>query len=482
MTSEVSMSERNLFLGGGVIFLLCLLVAGWLQAPILMMAPMAIGLGFFLLKDIRSGLYLLVFSLPFSFNLEELTRVNLDFPDEALMLVLTLQFVFFALLNFRQINARAWFRNPLVLLILLSFAWTAVTVCFSENPLLSLKYLLKKSWFLIPFFFLPIILFRDQAVLKRSFQLLFLSLLVVASIVLIRFSAVGFRFEMVHDPLQPFFINHVSYGSMVACLTPATIAALYLSRKLSLQWIISLAGVLLFITAAYLSYSRAAWMSLVFAGITLLLIRLRVMQYAFLVFYLFMSGFVYWMSHENKFLDFKPKFEKTIMHESLEDHILATIQGTDISSAERYYRWIAAIRMSQDRPLTGVGPNNFYDYYKGYTVSSFKTWVSRNPERSTTHNYFLFMLVEQGIPAMLLYALLIFWIFHYGQQVLRRCETRFDKTIVSGALCVVAALFVNNFFSELIESDKIGSLFYLALASVVATDLRLRSTFVSPVV
>lgn len=474
MTGLVQPGERNLFLLGAGLFVMCLLSAAFFQQPILLLAPLAPCIGWFLLKDIRTGFYLLAFSLPFSFNLEELTRINLDFPDEALMLLLSLLFVFFALQNYRQMGFRDVLRNPLVILILISFVWTAVTVCFSENPLYSLKYLLKKSWFLIPFLFLPMVLFRNRQVLIRSYQWLFVSLLLVTCIVLYRFSGVGFRFELVHDPLQPFFINHVSYGSMVACLTPPAVAALYLSRRLSLQWIISLAGVVIFILAAYLSYSRAAWMSVLFAGITLVLIRLRIMHYAFVAFYLFMAGFVYWMSHENKFLDFKPKFEKTIMHESLEDHILATIQGTDISSAERYYRWIAAVRMSQERPLTGVGPNNFYDYYKAYTVSSFKTWVSRNPERSTTHNYFLFMLVEQGIPAMLLYALLIFWIFHYGQQVLKRCQTRFDKTAVSGALCLIAALFVNNFFSELIESDKIGSLFYLSIACILATDWRLR--------
>lgn len=63
-----------------------------------------------------------------------------------------------------------------------------------------------------------------------------------------------------------------------------------------------------------------------------------------------------------------------------EDHIMATTYGTDISSAERYYRWIAAIRMSEDHPYFKVGPNNFYDFYKPYTIT-FKTWVSRNPER-----------------------------------------------------------------------------------------------------
>ncbi len=160
------------------------------------------------------------------------------------------------------------------------------------------------------------------------------------------------------------------------------------------------------------------------------------------------------------------------MHESLSDHIMATIQGTDISSAERYYRWIAAVRMSADYPLTGVGPNNFYDNYKHYTISAYKTWVSRNMERSTTHNYFLFMLVEQGYPALIMYALLILTIFYYGQKVYHRQTDRFNKIAVMATLCMIAALFVNNFFSELLETDKIGSLFLLGIAVIAAIDLK----------
>jgi O-antigen ligase len=154
---------------------------------------------------------------------------------------------------------------------------------------------------------------------------------------------------------------------------------------------------------------------------------------------------------------------------------MATIKGKDISSAERFYRWIAGIRMSRDYPLMGVGPNNFYDYYKPYGINEFHTWVSRNPERSTTHNYFLFMLVEQGYPALVLYASLIFAIFFYGQKLYHRLIGTEDRIIVMSVLCMIGALFINNFFSELIETDKIGSIFYLGIAVLIVYDLKSRS-------
>jgi len=255
-------------------------------------------------------------------------------------------------------------------------------------------------------------------------------------------------------------------------MVPLTLAAIFLSRKWSLAWFFAIVGLVVFLVATYFSYSRAAWMAVVFACGVYVLVRMRVMQYAILFFYGFVLAGILWMAHANTYMRFKPKFEKTVMHESLEDHILATIQGTDISSAERYYRWIAAIRMSQDHPIFGVGPNNFYEHYKGYVVIAFRTWVSRNFERSTTHNYFLYMLVEQGYPATILYGLLIFAIFFYGQGLYARLTDRREKIIVMSILCMIGAVFINNFFSELLETDKIGSLFFMGIATLILMDIR----------
>jgi O-antigen ligase len=464
--------DLKLFISGGLLFVLCLLSAVLFDLPALMLLPVVACAAFIFLKDIRLAFFALIFTLPVSFQFME----KYDFPDEPLMILNTLFFLFFCLYNYKRLQLKGILLHPLVISVMLTIIWLLIAILMSKNTLLSFKFILKKSWYIAPFFLLPLILFRDPKVIVRSFQLLFGSLFIIVLIVLIRFSAVGFAFDKVHDPVQPFFQNHVMYGSMVSVLVPFIVAAFFLSRKLSIQWLLSLAGIIIFLFAVYFSYSRAAWAAIIFAMVCYAAVRFKVMHYFMLAFYIIVLAMVVWLSGKNTYLSYKPKFEKTIMHESLEDHILATLQGTDISSAERYYRWIAALRMSQDNLVFGVGPNNFYDYYKPYTITSFKTWVSRNPERSTTHNYFLFMLVEQGVPGMLLYASLIFVIFYYGQKVYHRQSTRFDKIVVMSSLCAIAAIFINNFFSELLETDKIGSIFYLSVAVIIATDIRHRMT------
>jgi O-antigen ligase len=141
-----------------------------------------------------------------------------------------------------------------------------------------------------------------------------------------------------------------------------------------------------------------------------------------------------------------------------------------MSARERVYRWIAAVRMSTDKPITGYGPRSFYYFYKPYTVTSFQTYVSRNPEHSTTHNYFLYMLVEQGWPAMLLYAALIYAIFAKAQRIYHRFKDKFYRLVTIGITMTVAAGFINNFFSELIETHKVATLFYIPLALLVILD------------
>ena len=89
---------------------------------------------------------------------------------------------------------------------------------------------------------------------------------------------------------------------------------------------------------------------------------------------------------------------------------------------------------------------------------------------STTHNYFLFMLVEQGWPAMILYAILVMVVLAHAQKIYYRFEDRFYKKLTLGMAMMFSAGFINNFFSELLETHKVGALFYLSIAILVILD------------
>ncbi len=130
--------------------------------------------------------------------------------------------------------------------------------------------------------------------------------------------------------------------------------------------------------------------------------------------------------------------------------------------------------MIKDNWLTGYGPNTFYANYKPYTVPAYKTWVSDNKDRSTVHNYFLLTVIEQGIPGLFFLLLLIGTLFYYTQHLYHRVKDHLYKVTAITTGAILTMLMVVNFLSDLIETDKVGSLFFLCIAVLVVVDLNTR--------
>ena len=471
MLKSFNTNAKLFFSGIALMFLLALvysLLSGFWPAVFL---PAALLLALYFIPNIELPFHLLLFTIPLSFPLSKVLPIELDFPDELLQLLVTVLLLFYFIKK-RNVYTLGFLKHPFTILVISSFLWTGVCTLASSDVALSSKFLMKKIWYLVPFFFFVFGYFFRKKNLGIGFWGMFVTLTAIVLSVMYKAKGAGFSFTDVHDPIQPFFINHVMYGSMISCFFFAILGAYWTGRKGSTYKFVLLLSLLLYLVAIYFSYSRGAWGATLFGLGMMFLVRIKLAKYAIPAFYALILVFVLWMAQDNRYIQYRPRFEKTIMHDDLMDHLLATIQGTDISSAERYYRWIATIRMSQDYPLFGVGPNKFYDNYPTYGITEYKTWVSRNIEESTTHNYFLFMLAEQGFVGLLLYALLILVLFWRAQRIYWSCSSKQDKQVVLAVIGMLAAVFVNNFFSELLETDKVGSLFYLGLSILVVFDIK----------
>jgi O-antigen ligase len=184
---------------------------------------------------------------------------------------------------------------------------------------------------------------------------------------------------------------------------------------------------------------------------------------------------VFWLRSNDRFLHYANDYRTTIFHTNFEEHLIATYKLKDMSTAERFYRWVAGVRMIKDGWRTGFGPNTFYENYKSYALPAFKTWVSKNEERSTLHNYFLLQLVEQGVIGLLLFLSLIAAMLWYVQTIYRRTSDRFWKVTMAATASIIIMLCVINFLSDMIETDKVGSVFYLCVAVIIVADRKTRS-------
>jgi O-antigen ligase len=186
----------------------------------------------------------------------------------------------------------------------------------------------------------------------------------------------------------------------------------------------------------------------------------------FLASIIFIGVAVVLISKDNKYIDFAPNYYKTITHQDFSNLLEATYKLEDISTVERFYRWIAAFYMVRERPVIGFGPNNFVPYYRSYTDDHFITYVSDNEEQSGVHNYFLMTAVEQGIPGLIFFVILLFITLARIQWMYHKLKAGFYKqlcTAVTGSIFfILFALLLN----DVIETDKIGTFFFLNLAFV----------------
>ena len=139
---------------------------------------------------------------------------------------------------------------------------------------------------------------------------------------------------------------------------------------------------------------------------------------------------------------------------------------------ERVYRWVAAGHMTPERPFFGWGPGNFVNFYKPFAVTSFQTYVSDNPEQSGIHSYFFMTLVEQGVPGLLIFLALLVVFFLRGEHLYHALEPyplrrNIVLTVLLSTTVITAFLLIN----DLIETDKVGSFFFINLALLINQDL-----------
>lgn len=410
--------------------------------------------------------WLMFIVLPLSTELNITPQLGMDFPDELLMMLLT------GITIVKLIHQPKWFpeillKHPLFLVLVVSILWISVTCTYAAEPLLAFKYLLAKIWYIIPFVLLPQVILQSRSSIGKIAFCLLVPMLLVVIQSLIRHSFYGFSFKNIQQVLAPFFRNHVNYSSMLVCLLPVAWCAWKLtpSDNLKRKWIFY--GMLIGLTGLIFAYSRGAWIALL-AGIAVVwVIRKKMMKGLVVLSILGVIISTAWLITDRNYMRFAPDHDRTIFHTEFSEHMAATVELKDVSTAERFYRWIAGARMLAERPVTGFGPNSFYLHYRPYTVNRFETWVSDNKEHSTVHNYFLLIALEQGIMGLVLFCVLYFGMLLHIQRLYHRFQSRFYRMVSLTVGIVLAMIGVINCMSDMIETDKIGSLFWLCLGMVV---------------
>ena len=216
-------------------------------------------------------------SAPLSLNLEQLELGGVGFylPTEPLLFGLTLVFLFKAISSKQAIDP-ALYKNPITRLVMVHLAWIFLTSICSELPLVSFKFALARTWFVIPCFLMAAQVFKDPKRSSRFFLLYLIPLTVVILYTVYRHSTFGFEKDAGHWVMEPFFKDHTSYGAVLAMFVPVLFGMLVQKGTNNLLRVILMLLFLILMLGVILSYTRAAWVSLVVALGVLGLLWLRV--------------------------------------------------------------------------------------------------------------------------------------------------------------------------------------------------------------
>jgi O-antigen ligase len=462
--------QRWLMLLLAIVTPLCIWVSIKEGIPILMYAPAGFLVAWLAVVDFKKIYFLMLATIPISIEFE-IGSFGTDLPSEPLILLLFLISIVWFFKNWREIDAR-FLKHPITWMLLVHLSWMLVCVVMSMGFVVSLKFFLAKTWYVIVFYFLTGKMIQTQKDFRWLVWSFFTALLFTVLWVLVRHAPTGFSFETVNYVMGPFYRNHVMYACVQAIFIPFVWYAAVSYPDKSWQRRVLALGVLIFLVGINFAFTRAAYVALVAAFGIYWGIRFRVLKTALLTFVTFLGLFMGWVTYQDNYLLFSPDFEHAVTHKEFENLLEATTKLEDISVMERVYRWVGASNMIMDHPYTGFGPGNFYPFYRLYTVTSFKTYVSDNPERSGIHCYYLMTAVEQGVIGAILFIVFCGFVMVYAERIYHHTPDVENRRILVAASLSFMLICLLMLMNDFVETDKIGSFFFISAALVVNIGLK----------
>ena len=144
-------------------------------------------------------------------------------------------------------------------------------------PIVSIKFLLARIWFVAGLYFLTAKLFSEGKNIEKYVWLYVISLVVVIFYTLNRHLGYGlWNKQVANFVCNPFYKDHTSYGAALAMYIPfLTMFSFggFVTRKIK---IVSMIFLLILLIGFVLSYTRAAWLSMIVAIVVYGIVKLRI--------------------------------------------------------------------------------------------------------------------------------------------------------------------------------------------------------------
>ena len=433
--------------------------------------PVAILVILLAIFDIEKIMYLMVFSTPLAISLKELglsEGVNLSLPAEPLMIGITL--VYFLNELSGGITDKKILKHPITIIIFIQLTWMFITTLTSELPVISIKYILARIWFLTSCYFICTQLFKKQKAIIYHLLFYSVALAIVAIITTIKHASYAFDEKIADWIVSPFYNDHTAYGAALAMYIPVACGILFMKNiSMLVKWL-CFALLIIFLGSIVISFARAGWLSLVVSLGVLITILLKI-KFRTIVITL-VAGIIIFFSFQTEVLMILGR-----NNTDSDGDFAANIESmsnisTDVSNMERLNRWSCALQMFEDKPYLGFGPGTYQFLYAPYQRSNMKTVISTNfGEKGNAHSEYLGPLSEQGLIGALIVVALVFMVMFLGYRLAYTVKDRSLKILTISLLMGMSTYFVHGFLNNFLDTDKASVPFWGFLAMLVCIDL-----------
>ncbi len=420
------------------------------------------------------------FLTPLSTTLKELgvynpIGIDMALPTEPVLFGLMILALFKLFGESNQL--KELFKHPISIAIGFYLTWLFITSISSSNPLVSFKVLITRLWFLSSFYILAFSWFKKRSGIHSFVKSYIYGLFIVAVYTIYSHASYGFEHEAAHWVMSPFFKDHTSYGMALALILPFSVYMCRYSGSTEKRAIFIVILTVLII-AVILSYTRAAWLSLVVSLIVFIIMKLRIKFVTLSLVSSLVVGFIWLFQTEIMMVLEKNSQDSS---DSFIEHIESmTNVSTDASNLERINRWKSALRLFNERPHLGWGAGTYQFEYAPYQNYYEKTIISTNAgNMGNAHSEYLTALSETGWPGLLFFLILIVVIFTYSIVLYHKIKCSRDQAMLMACILGLVSYFSHAFLNNFFDMDKASVPIWAFVCVIVILDLKAKGRLLS---
>lgn len=412
----------------------------------------------------------ILFFAPLSVNFDKIgSGFGIAIPTEPLLVGL---FLFFIVKLFRRRKIETHFlSHPIVIAIFFYLAWMLFTSFSSEMPLVSFKYFIARLWFVFPLVFMAYPLYKSDKNVFRFFWISIIALALVIVYTTIMHSQYAFSEEVGRWIMSPFYNDHTAYGMAIALFLPIVVSFLFWNKSSRKIKMLAFGFLILFLIGFYLSFSRAAWLSILISLVVFAFLKFKI-RFRYLLFVSLSVLLIFIIKQEsisNRLSDNNSQSsEDFVEHLESSSNIM-----TDASNLERINRWKCALRLFDERKVLGWGPGTYQFVYGPMQQSADRTIISTNSgDGGTAHSEYLGPLAESGILGLISILAVFLSLMTTGFRLYRTAKTENLKFIALVSTLALSTYLSHGFLNNFLDTDKASIPFWTFAAVLIAIDLK----------